>query len=80
MSSYYRRKLVYDLMTAASAPHLSVRRDQKVDHDDETGRPYQYEIIAVQIGPSREVGPFVDEDALSEFCGRVARLRAIARR
>jgi hypothetical protein len=76
MKTYsHRRKLVYDLMTAASAPRLSVRRDRKVDRDDETGRPYQYEILTVQIGPGREVGPFVDEDALSDFCCRVAKLR-----
>lgn len=76
MKTYSRRRqLVYDLMTAASARHLSVRRDEKRDVDDETGRPYRYDIITIQIGPGREIGPFVDEDELSAFCCRVAKLR-----
>lgn len=74
MSMYHRRKLVFDLMTAASAPRISVRRDTETDTDDE-GHPIMYDRISLQIGPGREVGPFLDEDELEQFVGRVAKLK-----
>lgn len=71
-----RRRLrvsqVRDLMAAASAPRLPIRRDTETDRTDD-GRSFTYERIFLQAG-TRQI-QLVSEDQLGEFLHRVSILR-----